>query len=273
MVACDVCGASDLFVYECQHCGGRFCGEHQAVGQHDCTEAPVETNIVVGTESAPEPTAQRSGTTSKRRRFRRAWLPSTRVTLYIVAILLILGVGIGGVALFEPSLAGLLPAELDGLLTGVGNPDSASALNETSVERLVADRVNAFRFDHDVSQLAYDPALAEIARYHSEDMADRNYTGHVGPEGETVADRFERFGYSCSAPGELILFTQYGREIETLNGTVRFDDESELATGVLNLWRQSPSHREALLTTTWEHIGVGVAVSDDDWVFVTLNAC
>lgn len=124
-----------------------------------------------------------------------------------------------------------------------------------------------------MSSLTYDSRLSEIAAYHSRDMAANNYTGHTAPGGETVDDRFQRFAYRCDAVGELVLFTIYGQDLEYNGTTLDLGSPSNLAEGVVGVWRASPSHRGALLSESWERVGIDVAITDDGRVYVTLNAC
>lgn len=295
MVACEVCGTGDQFLFQCQHCKGQFCQQHKAIENHDCDVEPRDTRIFSSPDSATSVKETPSVEPGDRYELPSlatfvdrvpspskvlapirkidVLLPSSQTILILASFLLLFGIVVGSVAVFEPVLRDAFPGVLGGSTSGDPNAVPAEELNKTSVERMIADRINAFRANHDTATVEYAPALAEIARYHSEDMADRNYTGHVGPDNESVVDRFNKFNYSCDSPNELILFTQYNRRIETFNESRRFTDESELANGVVELWLLSTEHRQALLSTSWDQVGVGVHVTEENWVFVTLNAC
>lgn len=198
--------------------------------------------------------------------------PSSRVLVALILLLLASAAALGAYALADPYLP---DAEIPGFGgSGEGEPAGAvEPVNETAVERLVIQEVNRFRSAQNRSMLSVDPELGTIARYHSEDMATGNYTGHVAPDGETVADRFDRFGYPCESPSEFVLFTEYGREIDLGETTTTFETQAELADGIVRLWRRSPPHREALLAASWERVGVGVVVTPSNRVYVTLNGC
>ena len=47
--------------------------------------------------------------------------------------------------------------------------------------------------------LEYDPAIADIARLHSEDMARSHFYEHDNLRGESPTDRANKAGYFCKA--------------------------------------------------------------------------
>lgn len=290
MPVCSECSADDLFLYTCQECGDQYCDEHLPSEKHDCVPSPTQINIIVSGPPSPETEPERSESTndpissestntapSIPRPFdSKSHLPSERILAILAVVLLLSGLVAGSYAIYGPDVARGLSQGLGEIfdrpsLTGSSN--SSSEVNQTAVEMQLLERLNEFRADQDVSAVDYNAGLAEIAAYHSEDMADQEYVGHVSPTGETVQDRFQRFDFSCGQAGELVLFTQYDREIQVPNGTLHFDTESELASGILTLWSISPDHRNALLTERWEQVGFGVIVTNDNRVYVTMNAC
>src|SRR5262249_43711119 len=52
--------------------------------------------------------------------------------------------------------------------------------------------------------LAFDPRLIQSARQHSQDMAARNFFGHVNPDGLGPSERMTAVGYPWVANGESI---------------------------------------------------------------------
>lgn len=295
MVACGVCEASDQFVFQCQHCMGQYCQDHRATEDHHCIVNPTEERVFSQPETRPsterpETVRQDSGFTlpefglpdfvlpdfgpvRQRSDEVRDQLPNSRALFILTAFLLSFGLIFGSVAIYSPTIRDALSDDPLGPTSGDAPVVPAGELNETSIERMVAAEVNEFRTRQSTGEVDYATGLAEIADYHSQDMATRDYTGHVGPEGETVTDRFDRFGYDCDSPSELVLFTQYDQPFETSNGTMRFTNESELAAGILELWLRSSPHRKALRSESWDSIGVGVHLTDENRVYVTLNAC
>lgn len=287
MAACEVCGERDQLLFSCRHCAGQFCTAHQTPGEHLCSDAPPIARIrdqrqspadAALAHSADQPASESPephGSSSALGRLPE--LLFNRQALIVVAAILVASATVGGFALLGTDLPSRVGADPSGLFdVGAGDPSTATSadeLNLTAVEQQVFHRINTLRSERGVAVLAYDPMLAEIAESHSKDMATRNYAAHVSPDGETVSDRYEVFGYDCGKPGELIIATRYGSEIETRIGTVSFRTGTELAHGIVDLWMQSSSHRQALLSHPWEAVGVGIAVTDDNRVYATLNAC
>lgn len=170
--------------------------------------------------------------------------------------------------------------------TNASVPSSnAGELNGTRLEYLVHEGINERRADRGLSNLSFDTGLRSIARYHSADMANRSYFAHVGPDGETVADRYEKFGYQCRVPmdglryatgGENILYTYYDAPVRMENRTVEYDTQEELARGIVNGWMNSTDHRENLLKPYWENEGIGVYIQEVDGqtrVFASQEFC
>ncbi|NUB90738.1 CAP domain-containing protein [Haloterrigena sp. SYSU A121-1] len=155
---------------------------------------------------------------------------------------------------------------------------SGDEIDRAALERYVHEAVNEERTARGLEPLEFDTELRDIARAHSEDMAERGYFSHVDPEGNDVTDRYERAGYECNANGytggENLAQTWYDTPVVDDDGeTVRYETEQELADGIVTQWMNSPGHRENLLATQWENEGIGVYVTDDNRVFVTQNFC
>lgn len=154
----------------------------------------------------------------------------------------------------------------------------ADGLDRAQVERYVHEAVNDERTERGLEPLSFDTELRDIARSHSEDMAERGYFSHVDPDGNDFADRYDAAGYECNANGyaggENLAQTWYDTRIATDDGdVVRYETERELADGIVTQWMNSPGHRENLLASQWESEGIGVAVTDDNRVYATQNFC
>jgi uncharacterized protein YkwD len=162
---------------------------------------------------------------------------------------------------------------------------STAELNGTELEYLVHRYVNAERAEHGESNLTFDTDLRAVARYHSADMANRSYFSHVGPDGETLSDRYRRFDYQCrvntgtlqyATGGENILYTYYDAPVAMGNRTVEYDSQKELARGIVNGWMNSTSHRQNLLKSYWQREAIGIHIEQTDGrtrVYATQNFC
>lgn len=192
---------------------------------------------------------------------------------YAVAFLL-LGTVYGSVAVgpLTPAHYGPLEGGVD-FIVDVG--DGPEPLNESDLEELIHDEVNAQRAAHGAHNLSHNSQVREVARYHSDHMAEQNYYAHTAPNGETVGDRFARHGLICEA-GENLVKMWYATPVETENGTVTHTSMQELAEGIVSQWMNSPPHRESLLDLRWEVEGIGVSITEEDGetvVYVTQNFC
>lgn len=170
----------------------------------------------------------------------------------------------------------------------VENATTPSELNETRIETLVHEEINGRRQNHSLRPLDHDPLLAQIARYHSRDMAQRDYYAHTGPNGETIQDRYQKHDYSCRVP---ISDTRYATGAENINlvtahvdvrrpsdGTVvSYDNNREIAEGLVNQWMNSTGHRKNILKPYWQNEGIGVNITTNDEgdtvVYATQNFC
>lgn len=160
-----------------------------------------------------------------------------------------------------------------------------SDLSPRELEAMVHDEINTVRVNNDLSRLLFDDDLAEIARYHSQDMAEQNYFAHESPTGETVEDRYQQFNYNCrvstggnryTTGGENILYTYYQTPIRTGTGEAYYETPSELVAGVVNQWMNSEGHRENILRSYWNNEGIGVYIDEEESqsrIYVTQNFC
>ena len=105
-------------------------------------------------------------------------------------------------------------------------------------ERIIAELTNGFRIQHNKKALTYDEQLADVARAHCVDMAQKDYVAHVNLEGLDPYDRIKQAGIRTNSVGENIA------------GGVPTALEN------FGLWINSPGHRKNLLNQTGS-IGVG----------------
>jgi len=139
--------------------------------------------------------------------------------------------------------------------------DLRPAASPRAIEQAIHKRVNRLRGDHSVGTISYSDHLSAIALQHSRDMASRDYFNHDSPDGESAADRYDRFGHTNRSVGENIAFRQPGP-------TAGAD---EIAEDVVEGWMDSPGHRENLLRDRFEAEGIGVFCDPDRTVYVTQN--
>jgi uncharacterized protein YkwD len=99
--------------------------------------------------------------------------------------------------------------------------------------------VNKERTSRGLNALTFDSKLRDVGRFHSEDMFRRGYFSHYSPEGQSVANRAEKFGVSYLVIGENLA---YAPNLELAH------------KGLMN----SPGHRANILSEDFNKIGIGV---------------
>ena len=124
----------------------------------------------------------------------------------------------------------------------------------TVQEQIAGNLLNLDRSNYNLAELTIDPALSRIARLKSEDMRDNRYFAHVSPTYGDVRDMLSKLGYAYTAAGENIAH----------HSTV------EKAQAALI---SSPGHRRNILSRGYTKVGVGVALDESGYVYLTQIFC
>jgi uncharacterized protein YkwD len=114
------------------------------------------------------------------------------------------------------------------------------AARAAEVQDVLLDLINADRVKAGLEPLRPDPALAEAALRHSEDMRDHDFVAHVSPTAGTTDERLARAGIVTNLAAE------------NVGKGYRAD---EIHRGFMD----SPGHRGAILLAEATHAGIGVA--------------
>ncbi len=161
--------------------------------------------------------------------------------------------------------------------------DNLSA-NRRELELRVHELVNVKRQENGLGTLEWEEPLSEIARYHSQDMADRNYFEHLSPEGEDFFARYKMFGYdSSNRVGNTVYYGAENLYLNSVFESYSFDKGTgqvteydfktleEIASSTVDGWMQSEGHRENMLMPYFLKEGLGVVVTQDGKVYITEN--
>jgi hypothetical protein len=131
------------------------------------------------------------------------------------------------------------------------------AATDPELERAMGERVNRDRAAKGLPPLAYDEALADIARYHANDMHQHRFFAHDSPTSGSLDDRMAAAGYLASVARENLA--------EAPNV-----DQAE--DGLL----ASPGHHANLMAKDITHLGVGIVrgglADADNLLFVQVFA-
>lgn len=106
---------------------------------------------------------------------------------------------------------------------------------------VIVDETNFSRRGHSLSPLSVNPSLAKAAARKAEDMAQKGYFAHFGPDGKSPWAWMHEAGYVFDYAGE--------------NLAVDFVDSADVA----GAWMNSPSHRDNVLNGEFTEIGIGIA--------------
>jgi uncharacterized protein YkwD len=101
--------------------------------------------------------------------------------------------------------------------------------------------------------LRLDPQLAEAAQAHSDDMARKRSFDTMNPNGNLAVNlllRDPRFGG----------FVAENSAAQYFSPAAGIDPDA-MAQGFLQIWLQSPSHRQNVIYKEFDRAGIGVAVN------------
>ena len=159
-----------------------------------------------------------------------------------------------------PGLSGLLkpnPSQPGGNRPGVSQPgtDQPDAPVQTpdaedgilAFEREVVSLVNDARAQYGLPALTINQDLCQVARYKSQDMAEKGYFAHESPTYGSPFQMMQTFGISYRTAGENIAYGQ------------------QTPQAVVNAWMNSSGHRANILSSAYTQIGVGFYASGYYW--------
>lgn len=134
------------------------------------------------------------------------------------------------------------------------------------IELTIFVETNNQRTENGLSPLKLDDQLSSIARAHSADMAQNNFFSHTNLQGEDPTARAIRAGYNVNKYlGAGWYSNGIGENIDKMpTGNVEgmgyvSNDAKSVAKAVVESWMESPGHRENILNSQYDTIGVGVA--------------
>ena len=157
--------------------------------------------------------------------------------------------------------------------TGISYETELGSERLEDCENLIFDMTNAERRAQGLPELTFDPALANVAREHSVDMAQNDFFSHTNLKGEDPTDRARRHGLTVIKRtgggiymvgiAENIGMMPKGNLIEMGYGA---NEPDGLATAQVQSWLNSSGHRANILNPRFEKLGVGVAYNGHYYV-------
>jgi uncharacterized protein YkwD len=132
--------------------------------------------------------------------------------------------------------------------TVLANPAAATPSTggtaRASAESEVIRLTNQERARHGCRAVRHEPKLGTAARWHSQDMARKNFFSHTGSDGSDFATRARRAGYNHAMSENIA-------------------KGHRTAAEVVKGWMGSTPHRRAMLDCAAKALGVGVARAKD----------
>lgn len=133
------------------------------------------------------------------------------------------------------------------VLIGLAGVAPAADLGKT--ERAVLEKANVFRQAQKLPALSENDALAQAARRFARYMAKTGRYGHTA-DGRQPSERVAEQGYEYCIIAENIAYRYR---------STGYDSAEELASGFVEGWKNSPGHREKMLSEAVTETGVGLA--------------
>jgi uncharacterized protein YkwD len=148
---------------------------------------------------------------------------------------------------FVPLVLALL-----GLLVSINAPAAVSAsVASDAAESALIRLINQDRADAGLVPYRSYGLLNSIAYKRSYDMATKHYFSHRQPDGRTAFDMIDASGITWYVAAEDIAWNNYG-------------DYQGSAIMANNQWMGSSAHRAAILSTSYNYVGVGLSVDSSN---------
>jgi uncharacterized protein YkwD len=163
---------------------------------------------------------------------------------------------------------------------------AAERFDAATIETEVLAAINAERRDRDLDELGTDDPLRPMARFHSDNMAGQGYVSQAAG-GYTTKERYEEYeqadrckivndgggGIVTKRNMEAVGSTKAGRYMESDDGREINRNESAVARDVVDSWFEKDDSAGTLTLNNAARAGVGVTVTDEGRVYVTVDLC
>lgn len=132
----------------------------------------------------------------------------------------------------------------------------AGCTAEVQAELQTYSGINGIRQDAGLPPLTPDPALIELARARSRDMAANDYFSHSPPDGCNFICLMDRANVPYAYTGENIAWNTWNWK--------------ETAAVAVDMWYRSPPHMENILNCHYTRFGTGVAEGPGGKIYYTM---
>jgi len=148
------------------------------------------------------------------------------------------------------------PISDDWRQTGNGTFDNVTQTQrQAAIEREMMEFTNAYRASQGIEPLFYNPAIAQVTRWNSKQMVEKDYFAHTSPiTGRTHYQRLRAAGIDdCKTTAETVAYDSDMYQTPTVT-----------AAQLVSQFMRSDPHRRALMEEEYDVAGVGVYIGDFD---------
>ncbi len=172
--------------------------------------------------------------------YRLGWVPASIRTVFTSSRRL-------SSILLAVAIALPLAAPVGAFERGSTGPVAVSAEELAQNELDLITLTNRQRAKYGLVALRQDNDLMAIAHARAEVMASTDVMSHTEPDGQKVFDHLNQAGLTWYSAGEIIAWNTYPSEYTTAEA--------------IRAWMASPGHREIMISTGYNYVGFGAAVS------------
>lgn len=155
--------------------------------------------------------------------------------------------------------------------------DEQNGVDRSEVRDAFVEKVNEFRRRNDMVPVAPSDSLNDMARSHSESMAEYEYVGHSEPGEGGFSERLRKaeVGDDCGLRAkEFLAKVDLNKTVLRPNARLRKDaNESEIATWLFKYWRNQGGFTDYRYIQDWRSIGLGLYVTGEKILYATAVIC
>jgi len=204
--------------------------------------------IIKMTSPAPYGKYYSSDTITANNTFTFRYTPTTNEGTYFMEINGRDGEAVLNYPVYPQGKIPLMPDFVDLSTLGLDQPDKNTA-DLTTLRSQLLRLINSSRTEAGKQMVKSDALLDKLAQLQSEDMAARNYFGHINPDGQTPDDRRIAMGITTSV-GENLAQAP----------TITYAHNGLMRSGI---------HRSSILNSNWTRVGLGIAKDANGYYLIT----
>lgn len=217
---------------------------------------------------------------TRRKRSKLRVKPKSRATETIFGVIVCVAVGWFALQVF-PTVLPEAHNEIEETISPFGEFFTIPierGVNTSDIESAILQYTNEERREHGIAPLTWNDELAAIARQHSQNMVANDFFSHDNLEGDSPTDRARQYGYPLRKNlGDGWYSEGIGENIGKMpTGNVMgigvvANTADAIARAQVDSWMKSPGHRQNILDSQYDRLGVGVAHDGHLYYFCTQN--